>query len=116
MRSRSRLSAGGAGLDAPAAPATLERGAATAFPFERRVFLAEASPPVLLVVGGGLFGSMAARFARSRGVDTLVFDPGLEGAASPAAAGLFKPEWFGQKFRQHFEYAVPWLDQVVGIR
>jgi hypothetical protein len=71
--------------------------------------------PVLLVVGGGLFGSQAAAYARSKGIETLVFDPGRAGAASPAAAGLFKEEWAGKKLRDHYLRAVPVLDRLFGI-
>jgi glycine/D-amino acid oxidase-like deaminating enzyme len=72
--------------------------------------------PTLLVVGGGLFGSPAAAYARSRGVEAVVFDPGLPGAASPAAAGLFREEWFGRKLREHYVRALPLLEQLYGIR
>jgi glycine/D-amino acid oxidase-like deaminating enzyme len=72
--------------------------------------------PVLLVVGGGLFGSQAAAYARSKGIETLVFDPGLGGAASPAAAGLFKEAWAGKKLAEHYQRAVPVLDRLFGIR
>src|SRR5437016_6138990 len=71
---------------------------------------------VLLVVGSGLFGSLAAAYARSRGIKALVFDPGLSGAASPAAAGLFKEAWAGKKLREHFQQALPLLDRLYGIR
>src|SRR5436305_8039426 len=70
----------------------------------------------LLVVGAGLFGSMAAAHARSRSIETLVFDSGLVGAASPAAAGLFKEAWAGKKLREHFDRAVGLLDELYGIR
>jgi glycine/D-amino acid oxidase-like deaminating enzyme len=70
----------------------------------------------LFVVGGGLFGSQAAALARSRGIEALVFDPGLAGAASPAAAGLFKEAWAGMKLKQHFVHALPVLDRLYGIR
>jgi hypothetical protein len=70
----------------------------------------------LLVVGGGLFGSQAAALARSEGIDATVFDPGLSGAASPAAAGLSKREWAGAKMRDHFDRALPLLDRLFGIR
>ena len=70
----------------------------------------------LLIVGGGLFGSQAAALARRHGIEAVVFDPGLSGAASPAAAGLFKEAWAGKKLRPHFERAVPILDQLYGIR
>ena len=70
----------------------------------------------LLVVGAGLFGSLAARYARSKGIETHVFDPGLDGAASPAAAGLFQEAWFGRKLREHYQQAVPLLEQLCSIR
>ncbi|MBI1832714.1 MAG: NAD(P)/FAD-dependent oxidoreductase [Planctomycetes bacterium] len=72
--------------------------------------------PRLLIVGGGLFGSQAAAYARRRGIEALVFDPGLPGAASPAAAGLFKEAWAGKKLRGLFDQAIPVLDQLYGIR
>jgi glycine/D-amino acid oxidase-like deaminating enzyme len=72
--------------------------------------------PPLLVVGGGLFGSQAAAYARLRGIEAFVFDPALSGAASPAAAGLFKEEWAGKKLLHHFQRALPVLDQLYGIR
>lgn len=71
---------------------------------------------VLLIVGGGLFGSQAAAYARSKGIETRVFDPGLPGAASPAAAGLFKEQWAGKKLRDHFRIALPLLDRLYGLR
>lgn len=70
----------------------------------------------LLVVGGGLFGSQAAAYARSKGIEATVFDPNLPGAASPAAAGLFKEAWAGHKWREHFQRALPLLDELFGIR
>lgn len=72
--------------------------------------------PTLLIVGGGLFGSLAAAHARNKGIDAVVFDPGLEGAASPAAAGLFKEAWAGKKLREHYGRALPLLDRLYGIR
>src|SRR6266852_3885694 len=72
--------------------------------------------PRLLIVGGGLFGSQAAAYARLHGIETLVFDPGWAGAASPAAAGLFKEAWAGKKLREHFDRALPVLDRLYGIR
>jgi glycine/D-amino acid oxidase-like deaminating enzyme len=72
--------------------------------------------PVLLIVGGGLFGSLAAAYARSKGIEAIVFDPGLEGAASPAAAGLFQEAWAGKKWREHYLTALPLLERMYGIR
>src|SRR5205809_1616665 len=72
--------------------------------------------PTLLVVGGGLFGSQAAAWARCHGIEAVVFDPGMEGAASPAAAGLFKEGWAGKKIQEHYRRALPLLDQLYGLR
>jgi glycine/D-amino acid oxidase-like deaminating enzyme len=71
---------------------------------------------VLLVVGGGLFGSQAAAYARTKGIEAVVFDPGLPGAASHTAAGLFTEAWSGKKLAQHFHQALPLLDRLYGIR
>jgi glycine/D-amino acid oxidase-like deaminating enzyme len=70
----------------------------------------------LLVIGGGLFGSLAAAYARSRGIEARVFDAGLEGAASPAAACLFQEAWAGSKLREHYQRALPILDKLYGLR
>jgi glycine/D-amino acid oxidase-like deaminating enzyme len=71
---------------------------------------------VLLVVGGGLFGSLAAAYARSKGIEAIVFDCGRAGAASPAAAGLFKERWAGRKLHAHYLRALPLLDHLYPIR
>src|SRR5437870_3048120 len=70
----------------------------------------------LLIVGGGLFGSQAAAYARSKGIEALVFDAGMTGAASPPAAGLFTESWAGKKWGEHFHRALPLLEQLYGIR
>lgn len=70
----------------------------------------------LLIVGGGLFGSQAAALARRRGMEAIVFDPGLPGAASGAAAGLFKQAWAGKRYQEPFREALPVLDELFGIR
>jgi glycine/D-amino acid oxidase-like deaminating enzyme len=72
--------------------------------------------PDLLIVGAGLFGSQAAAYARHKGIDALVFDPGLVGAASHAAAGLFKEEWAGKKLAEHYARAIAVLDKLHGLR
>ncbi len=71
--------------------------------------------PTLLVVGGGLFGSLAAAHARMKGIEALVFDAGLDGAASPAAAGLFKEEWAGRQLAEHYHRALPVLERLYDI-
>jgi FAD dependent oxidoreductase len=72
--------------------------------------------PALLIVGGGLFGSLAAGWARRRGIQAVVFDAALPGAASPAAAGLFCEAWAGKKFAHHYRYALPLLEQLYEVR
>src|SRR5437588_6988111 len=72
--------------------------------------------PTLLVVGGGLFGSLAAAWARRRGIAAQVFDAGMVGAASPAAAGLFTAAWVGRKFQEYYRQAVPLLEQLYEVR
>ncbi len=70
----------------------------------------------LFIVGGGLFGSLAAAFARSKGIEAVVFDCGRPGAASPAAGGLFQEKWAARKLRPHYHYALPVLDHLFDIR
>jgi hypothetical protein len=70
----------------------------------------------LLIVGGGLFGSVAAAYARSKGIETTVFDAQFDGAASPAGAGLFTERWAGKKLREHYLRALPLLDRLYGLR
>src|ERR1700691_4077428 len=78
---------------------------------------AEIDPmPSLFVIGGGLFGSLAAAYARSKGIETTVFDASRTRAASRAAAGLFKEAWAGKKLREHYHHALPLLERLYGIR
>lgn len=69
----------------------------------------------LLIVGGGLFGSLAAACARSKGIEAVVFDCNRPGAASPAAAGLFKERWAARKLHAHYLHALPLLDRLYPI-
>jgi len=71
--------------------------------------------PTLLIVGGGLFGSQAAAYARRKGIEAVVFDAAVPGAASPASAGLFKEEWAGKKLCEHYRHALPVLELLYGI-
>jgi glycine/D-amino acid oxidase-like deaminating enzyme len=72
--------------------------------------------PDLLIVGGGLFGSQAAAYARSKGMSATVFDAGLARAASPAAAGLFKDTWLGRKLGAHYRPALTVLERLYEVR
>lgn len=70
----------------------------------------------LFIVGGGLFGSLAARYARSKGIEAVVFDSACPGAASPVAAGLFQEKWAARKLRFHYHHALPLLQRLADIR
>lgn len=70
----------------------------------------------LFIVGGGLFGSLAAAYARHKGIEATIFDSARPGAASPAAAGLFTERWAGRKLHAHYLYALPLLEQLYPIR
>lgn len=70
----------------------------------------------LFIVGGGLFGSLAAACARSKGIEAIVFDCGRQGAASPAAAGLFQEKWAARKLRSHYHYALPLLERLFNVQ
>jgi glycine/D-amino acid oxidase-like deaminating enzyme len=72
--------------------------------------------PTLYIVGGGLFGSQAAAYARSKGIEAIVLDGQLEGRASPAAAGLFKQEWAGVRYGEHFQRGLGVLESLYGIQ
>lgn len=69
----------------------------------------------LLILGGGLFGSPAAALARQAGWKVRVFDAGLPGAASAAAAGLFREEWAGKKWKGHFRTGLDVLQRLYGV-
>jgi hypothetical protein len=49
-------------------------------------------------------------------LEAIVFDPGLPGAASPAAAGLFAERWAGRKLAEHHARALPLLERLYGVR
>jgi glycine/D-amino acid oxidase-like deaminating enzyme len=66
-----------------------------------------------VIVGGGLFGSLAARLARLKGYEVTVVDSNEALAASPASGGVMKPSWLtGVDVKQ----AVAILEQFVAVR
>lgn len=72
--------------------------------------------PTLFIVGGGLFGSAAAAWARRHGIEAVVFDAGCSGAASPAAAGLFREAWLPRKLKEHYRPGLQVLQELYGVR
>lgn len=69
----------------------------------------------LVVVGAGLFGSVAAALARARGLKVLVVDDARKGAASRCSACLFKPSWLGSLSREERETAYAVLGELYGV-
>jgi glycine/D-amino acid oxidase-like deaminating enzyme len=72
--------------------------------------------PTLFIVGGGLFGSLAASYARRKGIEAVVFDSGCLASASPAAAGLFQEKWAARSLRPHYFHALPLLASIANIQ
>ncbi len=69
----------------------------------------------VLVVGAGLFGSVAAALCRQAGMDVLVVDGRRAGSGSAAAACLFKPSWLSSLSADHQRMAFTVLDSLYGI-
>ena len=68
----------------------------------------------LLIVGGGLFGSLAAKYARKKGINALVFDSSRPHRASPAAACTFCKEWAGP-FASYYDEGLAVLSELVEV-
>ena len=69
----------------------------------------------LLVIGGGLFGSQAAAYARARGLEVLFSTlPGL--LAQFGGGRPFQGRVGRQQTADHFRAALPLLDRLFGIR
>lgn len=47
----------------------------------------------VLIVGGGIFGSIAADMLKEKGIEVLIFDALKENSGSKAAGCLIKPKW-----------------------
>jgi glycine/D-amino acid oxidase-like deaminating enzyme len=70
----------------------------------------------LFIVGGGLFGSLAAAYTRHKGMEAVVFDCSCAGAASPAAAGLFQEKWAARRLQPYYHHALPLLERLFPIQ
>lgn len=69
----------------------------------------------VLVVGGGLFGSIIAAELDYHGVNVVVLDDKRQGAGSKPAACLMKPGWFSSLGRDTYQPALDLLDRLYGI-
>jgi glycine/D-amino acid oxidase-like deaminating enzyme len=68
----------------------------------------------VIVVGAGLFGSVAALYAHRKGADVLVIDRGEELAGSGPAACLMKPGWLS-KMGANARTGLDLLDELYGL-
>lgn len=66
----------------------------------------------VLIVGAGLFGSIAARLARARGHSVTVFDSGEEWAASKASGCVLAPSWLSSLSKEEVVEANAALESV----
>jgi hypothetical protein len=70
----------------------------------------------VIVVGAGLFGSIAAAYARRRGFAVDVIDRREETAGSRAAACLMKPGWMSGLPKQDVANGLALLDELYGLQ
>lgn len=70
----------------------------------------------VIVVGAGLFGSIAAKALAQAGNNVLAVDDARPGAGSLPAACLMKPSWFSSMGKDKFEPSLELLDRIYGVK
>lgn len=70
----------------------------------------------VIVVGGGLFGSIAAANLRSSGMSVLVIDDGRPRSGSRAAGCLMKPSWLSKMGKENVDKSFAVLDRLYGLK
>lgn len=70
----------------------------------------------VIIVGGGLFGSIAGAALRDAGMDVLIVDDGRPSAGSRAAGCLMKPSWLQKMGKDNVEQSFRLLDRLYGLR
>lgn len=70
----------------------------------------------IVIIGGGLFGSIAAAALRKDGHDVTVIDARKDGAGSKPAACLMKPSWFSSMGKDKFGPSLELLDEMYGVQ
>lgn len=70
----------------------------------------------VLIVGAGLFGSIAARLCRRAGYKVTIFDDRRPLAGSPPAACLIRPSWTTLLGREVTDPAMETLRSLFGVR
>ena len=69
-----------------------------------------------IVVGGGLFGSVAARVLRVSGAKVLMLDAAHKEAGSGPAACLMKPSWFSSLGKEVYKPSLELVDRLYGVQ
>lgn len=67
-----------------------------------------------VVIGAGLFGSMTAKYLKSKGIETLIIDRNDPMAASKCSSGIWKPGWAG-KIQREVELSLPIISKFTAI-
>lgn len=70
----------------------------------------------VIIVGGGLFGSIAAATLRGAGMDVMLIDDGRPRSGSRAAGCLMKPSWLSKMGRDNVDASFRLLDRLYGLR
>lgn len=70
----------------------------------------------VLVVGGGLFGQVAAAALRREGAEVCVIDDKRQGAGSAPAGCVIRPSWVGNMKRAELEDSLRLLDELYGLK
>lgn len=70
----------------------------------------------VLIIGAGLFGSVARDVLAEAGIESIVIDNGEELAGSKAAGCLIKPSWLTKLPKAEMEAGLYTLDRLYGLR
>lgn len=70
----------------------------------------------VVIVGGGLFGSIAARTLRHAGMDVELIDDNRPRSGSRAAGCLMKPSWLSAMGRDNVTRSMKLLDGLYGLK
>ena len=70
----------------------------------------------VIIVGGGLFGSIAAAALRGAGMDVMLIDDGRPRSGSRAAGCLMKPSWLSKMGKDNVDASFRLLDRLYGLR
>lgn len=69
----------------------------------------------VIVVGAGLFGQVAADWARREGHEVTTIDASLPNRASPAAGCVLKPSWLASIPKERVAKGLAVLDELYGV-